>query len=56
MSDVTVILQAVGRGEARTLDELLPLVLTEMPKLQGTMSSAVTPAPSTPPPPVPPSA
>jgi ATP-dependent Lon protease len=40
----------------KRMDELLPLVLTEMPKLQGTMSSAVTPAPSTPPPPVPPSA
>ena len=40
----------------KRMDELLPFVLTEMPKLQGTMSSAVTPAPSTPPPPVPPSA
>ena len=30
------------------MDELLPLVLTEMPRLQGTISSAVTPAPSTP--------
>jgi hypothetical protein len=37
------------------MDELLPFVLTEMPKLQGTMSSAVTPAPSTQAPPVPPS-
>ncbi|HJX52112.1 MAG TPA: S16 family serine protease, partial [Polyangia bacterium] len=40
----------------KRMDELLPFVLTEMPKLQGTMSSAVTPAPSTPAPPVPPSA
>ena len=40
----------------KRMDELLPLVLTEMPKLQGTMSSAVTPAPSTPAPPMPPSA
>ena len=30
MSDVTIILQAMGRGEARTLDELLPLVYAEL--------------------------
>lgn len=30
MSDVTVILQAMGRGEERTLDELLPLVYEEL--------------------------
>jgi ATP-dependent Lon protease len=36
----------------KRMDELLPLVLTEMPQLQGTMSSAVTPTP----PPAPPSA
>jgi len=30
MSDVTVILQAIGRGEERTLDELLPLVYAEL--------------------------
>ena len=30
MSDVTVILQAMGRGEGRTLDELLPLVYAEL--------------------------
>jgi ATP-dependent Lon protease len=33
----------------KRMDELLPLVLTEMPKLQGTMSGAVTPSPVTPP-------
>ncbi len=30
MSDVTLILQAMGRGEERTLDELLPLVYEEL--------------------------
>ena len=30
MSDVTLILQAIGRGEERTLDELLPLVYDEL--------------------------
>jgi hypothetical protein len=40
----------------KRMDELLPLVLTEMPRLQGTISSAVTPAPSTPAPSAPPSA
>jgi hypothetical protein len=30
MSDVTVILQAMGRGDERTLDELLPLVYEEL--------------------------
>ncbi|HEY4414944.1 MAG TPA: sigma-70 family RNA polymerase sigma factor [Verrucomicrobiae bacterium] len=33
MSDVTVILEAIGRGEARTLDELLPLVYQELRQL-----------------------
>ena len=33
MSDVTLILQAVGRGEGRTLDELLPLVYEELRRL-----------------------
>ena len=30
MSDVTLILQAIGRGEERTLEELLPLVYEEL--------------------------
>jgi RNA polymerase sigma factor (TIGR02999 family) len=30
MSDVTVILEAMGRGDERTLDELLPLVYEEL--------------------------
>jgi ATP-dependent Lon protease len=33
----------------KRMDEVLPLVLTEMPKLTGTMSSAVSPAASPPP-------
>jgi RNA polymerase sigma factor (TIGR02999 family) len=33
MSDVTLILQAIGRGEERTLDELLPLVYEELRRL-----------------------
>ncbi len=33
MSDVTLILQAVSRGEGRTLDELLPLVYEELRRL-----------------------
>jgi RNA polymerase sigma factor (TIGR02999 family) len=33
MSEVTVILQALGRGEERTLEELLPLVYEELRKL-----------------------
>lgn len=33
MSDVTLILQAIGRGEERTLDELLPLVYEELRQL-----------------------
>lgn len=33
MSDVTLILQAVGRGEGRSLDELLPLVYEELRRL-----------------------
>src|SRR5437763_1266395 len=35
---------------AKRMDEVLPLVLTEMPKLTGTMSSAVSPATAPPPP------
>ena len=35
----------------KRMDELLPLVLTEMPELRGTMIGAVTPAPVVPPPP-----
>ncbi len=35
----------------KRMDELLPLVLTEMPELKGTMVGAVTPAPLIPPPP-----
>jgi ATP-dependent Lon protease len=34
----------------KRMDELLPLVLTEMPDLKGTMVGAVTPPPSAPPP------
>jgi hypothetical protein len=34
------------------MDEVLPLVLTEMPKLTGTMSGAVS-SPTPPPPPSP---
>jgi len=30
MSDVTLILQAIGRGEGRTVEELLPLVYEEL--------------------------
>jgi ATP-dependent Lon protease len=33
----------------KRMDEILPLVLTEMPKLTGTMTSAVSPAASPPP-------
>ena len=33
------------------MDELLPLVLTEMPELKGTMIGAVTPPPVIPSPP-----
>src|SRR5204862_4336156 len=33
----------------KRMDEVLPLVLTEMPKLQGTMSSVVSPQPAPPP-------
>ncbi len=33
MSDVTLILEAIGRGEERTLDELLPLVYEELRQL-----------------------
>jgi RNA polymerase sigma factor (TIGR02999 family) len=33
MSDLTLMLQAVGRGEGRTLDELLPLVYDELRQL-----------------------
>ena len=33
MSDLTLILQAVGRGEGRSLDELLPLVYEELRRL-----------------------
>ncbi|HEY5346298.1 MAG TPA: ECF-type sigma factor, partial [Verrucomicrobiae bacterium] len=33
MSDVTLILQAVGRGEGRTLEDLLPLVYEELRRL-----------------------
>jgi RNA polymerase sigma factor (TIGR02999 family) len=33
MSDLTLILQAIGRGEGRTLDELLPLVYEELRQL-----------------------
>ncbi len=35
----------------KRMDELLPLVLTEMPELRGTMIGAVTPPPVVPPPP-----
>ncbi len=35
----------------KRMDELLPLVLTEMPELKGTMLGSVTPAPVAPPPP-----
>lgn len=33
MSDLTLMLQAIGRGEGRTLDELLPLVYEELRQL-----------------------
>ena len=33
MSDLTLMLQAIGRGEGRTLDELLPLVYDELRQL-----------------------
>jgi RNA polymerase sigma factor (TIGR02999 family) len=33
MSDVTLMLQAIGRGEGRTLEELLPLVYEELRRL-----------------------
>ena len=35
----------------KRMDELLPLVLTEMPELKGTMLGVVNPAPAAPPPP-----
>jgi ATP-dependent Lon protease len=35
----------------KRMDELLPLVLTEMPDLKGTMVGAVTPPPTVPSPP-----
>ena len=42
MSDVTVILQAIGRGEERTLDELLPLVYQELRQMAAArMASGV---------------
>ncbi|HWC59619.1 MAG TPA: ECF-type sigma factor [Verrucomicrobiae bacterium] len=33
MSDVTLVLQAIGRGEAHASDELLPLVYEELRRL-----------------------
>src|SRR5690242_4442463 len=33
MSDVTLVLQAIGRGESRATDELLPLVYAELRNL-----------------------
>ena len=37
MSDVTVILEAMGRGDERTLDELLPLVYEELRHLAAAL-------------------
>lgn len=39
MSEVTLILQAIGHGEERTLDELLPLVYEELRQLAAARMS-----------------
>jgi RNA polymerase sigma factor (TIGR02999 family) len=40
MSDVTLMLQAIGRGEERTLEELLPLVYEELRHLAAARMSS----------------